>query len=325
MSRQRGSSPGFTYASLSIALLLASGTQATAEEKAPPEDLNQADMLGTPNPEAEAEEAEEESEKSGLGSRFSVVVNMDFTTAYVFRGILQERNGFIWQPSIDIGLNLYEGEGALSSVDLGFGIWNSFQSEQTLAENGPANLYETDYYPSVTLAWSPGIETALTYQIYTSPNGAFTTIQQLDFSVGWDDSEVLGAFALYPTALFSFEVDGTSFGEKEGGYFELALEPGFDVTFPGDEEENYPLTLSFPLAVGLSLYDYYETEESDDTFGFFSFGFGLSIPLAFIPEDFGAWSAGAGVVIYVLGDTLEEVNLGDSPFAVGTGSITLEF
>ena len=271
-------------------------------------------------------EVEEEDEGPNQG-RLSLTLNNDFTTAYFFRGIMNERDGFIWEPSVDLSLNVYEGDDALESVDLGFGVWASYQSEDTLAEGaGPKALYETDYYPSVTLAWAGGLETSLTYYFYTSPNGAFNTVEQLDLGLAYDDSDLLGEFALNPTATFSFEIENTSFGDKEGGYFELAGAPGLEVAMPGDESDSYPIGLSFPIVLGLSMYDYYEDDNGDDdTFGFVSLGADASIPLAFIPEDFGSWSVTAGLDVYFLGNHLEDANENDDVFPVFTGSVTMDY
>lgn len=285
---------------------------AAAEEPAPE------DTLGTPEPKAE--------DAGPNHGKVSFAFNSDFTTAYVFRGIVLERDGFIWQPSADIALKVYEGDGFLSSASLNFGIWNSLQTEQTDASgSGPSNLYETDYYPGFTLGWSPGIETSLTYTIYTSPNGAFSTVQQLDLGIAYDDSELLGPFAFSPTATFSFELENTSFGNKKGDYFELAGAPGIDLSLPFDPDGNYPITASLPLALGLSMNDYYEDGTRNETFGFFSFGLAASMPLAFIPQDLGAWSVGAAINVYCLSQTLKQVAGNDNPFPVGTASISMAY
>ena len=106
------------------------------------------DVLGTPQPQEKEDDA-----KVNKGHISLSVVN-DFTTAYMFRGILQERNGFIWRPSAEIGFNLYDGEGsAFPSIELGLGVWNSFQSNKTGAVSGPSNLTRTDIYPSLTMGF----------------------------------------------------------------------------------------------------------------------------------------------------------------------------
>jgi hypothetical protein len=301
-------------------LMLGTVTPIGAQEEAPKDYGQKADTLGTPEPEAEV--------TGPNRGRVSFTVASDFTTAYFFRGILQERNGFIWEPYAEMAINLYKGDDAVSSVDLGMGIWSSVQSNKTgFSGSGPSNLYEVDYYPSLTVGFSNGISTSLTYLVYTSPNGAFSTVQQLDWGLAYDDSELLGPFALAPTATFSFELDNTSFGTREGGYFELAAAPGIELEMPGDSTGDYPLTFSFPLALGLSMYDYYESREPyhNQTFGFFSFGANAGVPLAFIPDDYGEWSANLGINVLVLSQTLKQVNKGDNPFPIGTFSIAMAY
>lgn len=304
------------------ALLGGIATARAADDVAPAEDLRGADTLGTPDV-AEAEGA------SGPNhGRLSISATSDFTTAYFFRGILQERNGFIWQPAAEAALDLWNGEddAILQDVSLGFGVWNSFQTAKTGATgSGPSNLYETDYYPSLTLGWRGGLETSVTYNIYTSPNGAFLTTHEVALGLGYDDSDLLGAWALSPTATFAFETENTSFGDGEDGYAEFGIEPSVALSLPFDPAGDYPVTASFPLAVGISLYDYYDDGVDNDTFGFFSFGIATNVPLAFIPEDFGAWSAGLGINVLVMNDTLKAINSGDNPYPVGTASIAMEY
>lgn len=294
--------------------------QGRADDEAPAMDERGSDTLGTPEPK------EQESPTGPNHGRISFELTNDFTTAYFFRGILQERNGFIWQPSAQLDIHLWDGDGPLNAVTLGVGIWNSFQTEKTGATGGPTNLYETDYYPSLTLGWQGGLETSVTYNVYTSPNGAFVTTQEVALGLGFDDSDLLGAFALSPTATFAFETSNTSFGtDTKGGYGEFGVEPGFDITLPMLDPEKYPVTVSVPLAVGISLYDYYNDGIDNPVFGFFSFGLTGTLPLAFIPEDFGAWSVGAGINVLVLNDTLKAINSNDNPYPVGTLSIAMSY
>jgi hypothetical protein len=316
-----------------VLLLLAARVPATAAEPGERDYGEKADTLGTP----EARESEAAGPNRG---RLSLTVASDITTAYFFRGILVERDGFIWQPYIELALNVFRGDGLLSSVDLGMGTWFSVQSEQTGATGeGPENLYEIDFYPSITATLSNGLSSSLSYIVYTSPNGAFSTVQQIDLGFAYDDSEVLGPFAVGPTATLSFEVDnGSDLGTRKGGYFELAGAPGFELEFEDGAAEDYPLAFTFPLALGLSMYDYYEfcfspVDDDDNclgpthnqTFGFFSFGANAGVPLAFIPEDFGAWGVNLGINVYTLSQTLKNVNEGDNPYPVGTLSIAMQY
>lgn len=246
-------------------------------------------------------------------------VGYDFTTAYFFRGILQERRGLIMQPYGEINVNLYaDEEGPVTGLTLIAGMWNSIHTEKTLATSGPSNWYEADLYGGVKLSLMKALDLKALYIAYTYPNGAFSTVQELDLSVGLNDSEWLGMFAMYPSFTWAWEMENTALGNDEGRYLEFNLRPSFTVI----ESETYPVTLAFPLQVGLSAGDYFELPgESDETFGFFKGGAVVSVPLAFIPSDYGAFSVSAGASIYSFGQNLQTINESDDPWVVGTWSI----
>lgn len=256
---------------------------------------------------------EEDSVNNG---RISLSGGVDFTTQYIFRGILQEDSGFIAQPWAEVGFNLYSGEGAINSIDLVFNTWNSLHSKQTGSTEGGAEIwYESDFTMGINVGLFEKWSTGVAYVAYVSPNDAFNTVQEIDLSLGYDDSAHwegnsfnFGGFA--PSATLAFEFDGQADGGAHKGiYLELGLSPSFTVI----QSETYPVTLTVPLTVGLSPdSDYYEFGTDDDAFGYFDFGAVFSVPLAFMPRDFGAWEAYAGVHFLFLGDTTEEFNDGDS-------------
>lgn len=252
----------------------------------------------------------------------------DFTTAYFFRGILQERDGFIWQPYGGITFKLAQdiGYGVIDNIDLSLGSWNSIQSNKTLASgSGPTNWYESDVLVGLTMGLWGFMTTNLTYAAYTFPNGAYSVAQELDWTTTFNDSELLGPFALNPSVLFAFEVDSTAFGDvnQEGIFVGLGVKPGM-VLF---EEEKYPLTLALPLSVGLSLDNYYDEGPGgrDQTFGYFDVGLAASVPLAFISGDYGTWSASATVDYLALSATLADVNRGDGGFWVGKAGVAFSY
>jgi hypothetical protein len=258
--------------------------------------------------------------------RLSFGFGMDFTTAYFFRGIQQERDGFIWQPYGGISVTLYEGaEGDfINSASFDLGSWNSVQSEQTLASgSGPGNWYESDITTGFSLGLVKLLSANVTYIAYTYPNGSFATVQELDAGLSLDDSEWLGPFALQPSMVWAFEVDNTAFGGNEGIYLQLGAKPSV-VLF---EEAEYPLTLALPLTVGLSVSDYYEEGPGgdNDTFGYFDGGLVASVPLAFVPSEYGSWSASASVDVLALSGTLARANRGDGTFFVGKGGLAMEY
>src|SRR5688572_14702073 len=79
-------------------------------------------------------------------SRFSGAFQLDVTNAYYFRGILQEREGVILQPWLELYANLYSADdGLVRDVTVGAGIWNSFHSERTGSTSERSWWYEVDY------------------------------------------------------------------------------------------------------------------------------------------------------------------------------------
>src|SRR3954470_20585371 len=63
---------------------------------------------------------------------------LDFPSVYIFRGIVQESDPKLtmW-PYGDIGLALASGQGAVKSVGVNFGVWNSLQTGSS-GSDGPS-------------------------------------------------------------------------------------------------------------------------------------------------------------------------------------------
>lgn len=255
--------------------------------------------------------------------RISLSAGVDFTTAYFFRGILQEDGGFIAQPYMNTTITVYEGSGGLNSVGGTLGIWNSFQENSPGEPEDPAGWYEADLYGGLTFALFDRWEAGVTYTAYVSPNDSFDTVQEISFSLSFDDSELLGPFALSPSILVAIELDEQADGGRdEGVYLQLGIEPGFTLI----ESETYPVSLAFPITVGLSLDDYYEfATGDDDTFGYFDGGIVARMPLGFIPTDYGSWEVSAGIHFLLLGDNLEATNDGDEFHALGIFGISMTY
>jgi hypothetical protein len=275
---------------------------------------------------------EEERDDPNTGA-LSLTFDNSFTTAYMFRGIMNERDGLIWEPSIGLSLNVFEAEeGVVQSVDLGISTWLSIHSEDTgTSGGGPDAMYEADYYPSLSVSWAGGITSAITYYFYTSPNNAFRTVEEVVVDLSYDDSELLGAFAMNPTASFAFETHRSSFGGiGKGSVFELGLEPGVEVKLPMDSADDYPIAITIPVKLALSMDDYYRNGPDNNTFGYARVGLHAGIPIACIPARYGDWSITNGFDLYFLGDTVHgyaksNFGMSDSVYPVWTSSITLDY
>lgn len=252
--------------------------------------------------------------------RVSVSAGVDVPSTYYFRGILQDDRGFIAWPFGEMGLTLLEGDGAVKSLSVDVGTWNSLHRGPT-GSSGPSGKlwYESDFYTTVTLGLGGGVSLGSTYTAYTSPNDAFGTVKEIAFSVALDDSGRLGAFALAPYALVAIELDGQADGGvNKGRYLELGVAPGVPVV-------KDRLTLSFPVKLGLSLRDYYEGPFGSDRFGFVEAGALAEVPLVFIPSGFGSWNLQGGVSVLTFGDALKGINGSDKARVIGLVGVGLSY
>lgn len=255
-------------------------------------------------------------------SRFHLTLGADVTSAYFFRGIRQEDSGFILQPYADLAMDVYRSDNATLSVKAG--MWSSFHGESTAAattDNFTKRWYECDLYAGVGLVtgkWSFDLR----YTALTSPSDAFGTVDEIDFSVTFDDSELLGAWSLKPTAMLVVEVGSNATdGARNGTYLQLGVSPGF--TF--DEGCLKDVSLTFPVTVGLSLGNYYESGDGEnDAFGFASVGAKAAVPLKLDPS-WGAWTLTAGVQALFLGDAARDFNEDHGTEFIGTIGVSVSF
>jgi hypothetical protein len=257
-----------------------------------------------------APDAAAQEEKKGPNTgRISISAGVDFPTDYYFRGIVQETEDYIIQPYGDLTFALWDGVPAFGNLALTIGTWNSLHGGPTGVEGpntDPKMWYESDFYTKVGWTMFEDLSAGVIYTAYMSPNDFFTTTQELALGLGFNDSKLLGPFALNPSLLLAFEVKGQAdAGDDKGVYLQLGLAPSY--TFNAGRQ--YPVTLSVPLLVGLSLDDYYEFGTGEDSaFGYFQGGVGLSMPLAFIPASLGSWQIKAGVNVLHLNGNVRDVN-----------------
>jgi hypothetical protein len=253
----------------------------------------------------------------------TITGSVDVVSTYMFRGIRQHSTGFALWPAADLGVALYSGDGSLKNASVNIGSWNSLHTGDT-GQDGPTGKlwYESDFYSKLTLGFGGGTSIGAVYAAYTSPNNAFTTVKEVAFQVGVDDSAYLGKAALKPYALVAFEFDTEpGVGQADGGasagrYLELGVAPGY---------AGSRASLTVPVKVGLSLADYYEanvgTPETpvfvDNTFGYFSVAGVVTVPLGGTTS-FGGWNLHGGVEFQALGDTTQALNGGDGQRVIGS-------
>ena len=195
----------------------------------------------------------------------SVSAGVDFTHNYIFRGLPQVKDTLISQPWIEVGADVND------MASIAIGSWNSLNE----AGDGPGAFYESDFYASVSLAFE-NVGVDLGYTAYMSPSDWFATTHEIGLGFSFDSP-------VAPYAAFAFEVDGgADLGDGKGTYLELGIEPGYEAGMA---------SVSVPVALGLSLSNYYETAPGvDNTYGFFSAGVTVAAPLGDYVEFWGGVS-----------------------------------
>lgn len=292
-------------------------------------------------------------------------LGVNIVSQYISRGAIYENQGAIIQPYQDLYFKLYEGEGFLNKITLNLGTWYSFNSNKTDAgvysgthtttittfktDDGhlPTEIhekhggvstqrasstrgwYEMDFTAGVSFTFLKNFTFTPSYFTYMSPNDGFATFQGLNFKLAYDDTDLLGAFALHPYVQVLFGLEntasaGTGTGSDDGVYYEVGIAPSLPLG---------PVTVTFPVTAGFGSNGFYgsvhqdthrgttvdedghkidtvetTTTLSNETFGFISAGVNLSYPLKFIPECYGAWTVNASYTYYYLGDGTADYN-----------------
>ena len=251
----------------------------------------------------------------------TLIGNVDFTNAYMFRGIRQDDTRVIVQPSAELDIALQSADSGLKSTSLNIGTWNSLHTGDAGLRSSSSGLgcacdkiwYESDFYTTLAFGFTGG-SLGVTYTAYTSPNAGFNNVKEVMFKFGADDSAALGKAALHPWVIAAFEFDAENGhqadgGSKAGKYLELGVSPGYSGS---------KASLAVPVKVGLSIGDYYELNEGtaarpnfvDHKFGYFSLAGIATVPIGGT-SSYGAWNFHAGVEYQKLGDTTKQFNLDD--------------
>ena len=256
------------------------------------------------------------------GGKIHLTGAFDFANAYMFRGLRQDDTRVIMWPAADASVDLYSGNGGVKNVALHIGSWNSLHTGVTGLQGRSGKLwYESDFYSTLNLGLAGGFTLGTTYTAYTSPNNSFSTVKELSFRVGVDDSDAPAGLVLNPYGLVAFELDTSpAFGQADGGlkggtYLELGVAPGL---------ADGRLRLAFPIKVGLSLANYYELAGVDHTFGYLSLAANATIPLGGTTT-YGAWNVHGGVEFQSLGDTPEAFNAGEQQKVIGSIGIGFSY
>ncbi|HZN41538.1 MAG TPA: hypothetical protein VFD82_22220 [Planctomycetota bacterium] len=242
-------------------------------------------------------------------------MGLSFTSHYYFRGILQENQGIIAQPWLEVGYGLYEGKDTFRNLGLTFGLWNSLHDGPTGTGGGNTMWYESDFFIELSADIGERLSVGATYTSYYGANGVKPNVEELAFSATYNDEKgkLISALesGLQPSVVLAFELDGQQDAGGPGNlgtYLQLGVAPSFPLGKLGKTD----VTLSVPVTMGLSLGDYYEFGGDDEFFGFFDVGAEASCALPWMPSRLGPWTAELGLHWITLGDSTQDVPGSDS-------------
>jgi len=259
------------------------------------------------------EEPKSEEEKK---SWISGTVGTAITNEYIFIGLVQDKDTVIVQPYVNLSFSLYEGEGTINALRFELPLWWSIHDiNKPRPLNGNSSLkdwFEFDVSPGFSFTIAKKWTFTISDYIYTSPGDYFDTSHNLNLALSYDDSDLLGAFAMNPHVYFLQELDnhsglGTK-GDTLSQYYEIGIAPSHVF----GEKSTYPVTLSFPTAAGFGTNGYY-----GQGFGYFNTGAMVSVPLAFIPSTYGSWTASVMGQYWRLGT--DPARFTDNPNNTSTG------
>jgi hypothetical protein len=159
------------------------------------------------------------------------------------------------------------------------------------------NFTELDFIPGISVQFLKRFNFTLLYDNWITPAGGYGAGQWIQGILGYDDSNLLlKNFSFQPLlkVLYELPSDTPAGLSPHGWYYEPSITPNY--TFFSTSK--YPLNVGLNATLGLGSQFY-----GHDTFGYLAVGPQISVPLGFIPADFGKWVLSAGYRYYDLGNT----------------------
>jgi hypothetical protein len=232
-------------------------------------------------------------------SHVHALVNMEFSDHYLTpRGMIVQNKGLVFQPLVLGFFDLYKGDNYFfNSATLVGGVWNCFGTSQLPSSDSGGtkgtSWYEIDPIAGLSFGLMKHFTLDVTYTAFDMQIFNIPFSQHLDTKLSYDDSGYLKAFALHPYFEYWQELDGkavanTDANPKSSYYFDIGIAPSY--TF-----EKCGLKIETPCRVLLPNKDFYGTGAGgSSTVGLYEVGIKATIPLKFMPEGYGHWSAHIG-------------------------------
>lgn len=219
-----------------------------------------------------------------------LVVDLNMNNMYYTpRGLVVQRTGASFHLLALAILDVYKHSKApiLNGISITAGAWNNFQ---TSFERSPYN--EVDPIIGIEATLWKNLAVGATYVPFISPPNNFETEHNFEFKIAYDDTELLGPFAVHPYLKPFWHFSGPSpviLGSADAWDFETGITPAVQLF----KESNYPLKIALPIFAAWGGKAWYG---GPGTFlGHVSTGLTFTLPLtAFISPDYGIWSLYTG-------------------------------
>jgi hypothetical protein len=194
-----------------------------------------------------------------IGDSIAMLLSSGAPTQYLFRGLPQSDRGFIWQANANLDVALYDSPQLQLIIPVGF--WLSLHpGDKATSGRGPAAWYESRMSGGLALA-SPAFRADARFAVYSSPNGSFRDVYELLLTaelrddVLWTTSDPEAVFrGFFPSLTLAQELEGARDGAGEGTFADLRLSPRLRLL----SSASWTIEVALPVALGLSLNDYYE-------------------------------------------------------------------
>ncbi|MDD5141079.1 MAG: hypothetical protein PHY43_12565 [Verrucomicrobiales bacterium] len=231
-------------------------------------------------------------------SRINLLVDLTVASHYLTpRGMDVSRQGMVFQPLMLAFFNVYKSDDFINSATVVAGMWNCFGTSllPSSDSNGTKKTgwYETDPIAGLSFGLAKNFKLDVTYTAFSMQIFNIPFSQHLETKLSFNDSDYLKAFALHPYVIYWQELSGKAVASTDANpstsyYFDVGIAPGY--TF-----EKCGVKLEAPCRILMADSDFYGTGAGGTTFvSLYEFGVKASMPLKFMPQGYGHWSANIG-------------------------------
>jgi hypothetical protein len=233
-------------------------------------------------------------------SRVHALLQLDFSDHYITpRGLNVENEGLVFQPLFLAFWDLYSSKtGFLENITLTTGVWSSIHSHESGADPGHWN--EFDPIAGLAFKFAKYWKFETNYTAFDSMVDSYPTSHHLELKLNFDDSTLMGKFALHPYVAYWWELENKATvvfdptTSEESGYFTVGINPSFKL---GEVKFEFPTYVNF---VGSDFYQEFDGTGGGSGAAVFGTEIKATVPLKFVPKGMGSWSFYAGLKYYHL-------------------------